>query len=83
MSSIFNTSGASSITGKCNVTTASHQFKMDAPVLVGDLRSKVGMIYPQLTADHVCYKGTTPLAETDTVNPGDNVSFLRKMGEKG
>ena len=84
MSTIFNAAGGASFAnGQCHVTVGAHQIRQDAPVTVRDLRRNVKMLYPNLDSASVCYLGSRELSEDDTVNPGDNVNFSRKFGEKG
>jgi hypothetical protein len=82
---IFNTEDGVQFQGQgqISVTAGSHTIKLDGPQVVRDLRRDVRYRYPALANDAVCYLGTRELTEDDVVEPGQHVTFSRKLGEKG
>lgn len=49
---------------------------------VTQIRSEMGSVW-QIPADAAAYKGKERLADSYVIEPGDQIEFHRKMGEKG
>lgn len=49
---------------------------------VGDVRKQLGKLW-SIPGDAQAYKGKTKLDENYIIQPGENIDFHRKMGEKG
>jgi hypothetical protein len=60
-------------------------YNQPAPVAgktVSDVRNQFGKIWG-ISSDAVAYKGKDKLDENYVIQPGDNVEFHRRSGEKG